>query len=144
MWLAVTTIPGGRAELLHGEGAERRRGAVDEEVDPDAVPGEDPGGLEGEVVAPAAGVPRHDDAPPGRVGDGGEEVAGDPGRGAADDGAVHPVRAGAEEAPEAGGAELELAAEAVEEVGFVAGREEAVDLAGGLGVGVGSRARSGR
>ena len=41
----------------------------------------------------------------------------EPGGGAADDGAVHPVRAGAEDAAQAGGAELERAGEAVGEVG---------------------------
>ena len=137
MWLAVTTTPAAAPSCLHGEGAERGRGAIDEEVDADAVPREDPGGLEGEVVASAACVPRHDDAPAGGVGDGGEEVSGDAGGGAADDGPVHPVRTGAEQAAEAGRAELELAAKAVEKLGFVAGGEEAVHLAGGLGVGVG-------
>jgi len=129
--------PRGRAELLHGEGAERRRRPVDEEVRPDPEAGEDGGGVEGEDVAPAPRVAGDDDAAAGGVGDGGEEMAGDARRGAADDRAVHPVRPGAEEAAQARRAELQLGAEAVGEGVFVARREELVELADGLGVGVG-------
>ncbi len=111
----------------HGVGEQRggQRGRHQEGLD--AGGGEDRRGFFREDVGVVAGVVADDGARPGAGGglrDGVGQEGGEAGGGAAHHHAVHPVRAGAEGCPQAGGAELQGAAEAVGEL--LAGRGGAV------------------
>ena len=118
---------GGGAQLLHGEADEGCRHRLPEEQHLQACLGEDQGGVLGELAAQPPGVASDDHHARSRVGDTGEDLLREAPGGARDDGAVHPVRPGAEHAAQPCRSELQVAGEAVGEVG-----QMSVDVARGL------------
>ena len=127
---------GGGIEVTDREGQHRCRLAA-EQVDAKAGAGEAGSRLVGEVGGPVPGVASHDDAGLFCPGPLVPQPAGEGGGGGAHDGAVHPVRAGADRPPQAGRAEGEAAGEPVCQLscgcrpGVV---EQALQLGTGAGV----------
>ena len=102
------------AEVLHREGGERRRAGARREYERDAGGGEDAGGVLGELAAHAAPVAADHHAARRRVGHVcGEEVLREARRSCAGRRRGSSGSAGAEDAAQPGGAELERAGEAI-------------------------------
>ena len=122
-----------------GEQRGGQRGRHQEGFEPGG--GEDRGRFLGEDIGVVAGVIADDGARPGAGGGlrhGVGQEGGEAGRGAADHHPVHPVGPGAEGRPEAGGAELQGAAEAVRQLlaaggGAVLGELDQLGQGGGGG-----------
>ncbi len=122
LWLAVTITPATHpsSRIANASTGRGQRARHHPRREPGA--GHHLGGVAGEDVGVVAGVVADDDrarstagpaAPPRQVGG---EAGGGPGH----HHPVHPVRAGAQGAAQAGGAELQRAAEAVREIGGIA------------------------
>ena len=120
---------GRRAEVLHGEGEHRRGQHPRQEVGREPGGGEDRGRVAGEVERAVPGVEADDDRRAGLAVRG--QPGGQPGGGAAHDGAVHPVRAGPQRPAQARGAEGERGGEPVGQLGVVAGVEQGLQLGRG-------------
>ena len=126
--------PGDAAQLADREGQQRRRQRPRQHQRAQPGAGHHLGGVAGEDVGVVAGVVADDDG--GFAGSAVVlQVRRQPGRGAGDDDAVHPVGAGAQRTPEARRAELQRAVEAVLEVVGGAGRDERLEPAWVFGSG---------
>ena len=108
----------GRGRQVPDREREQRGGtAAGQQVDADARPGEHGRDLIGELGRPVPCVPADHHAGLGRSGSALPQPASQGGGRGPDDGAVHPVRARADRAAQAGGAELQPAREPVGQLG---------------------------
>jgi hypothetical protein len=117
------------AEVQHGEGEHRGRQVARQQQRPHARTGQHGArvGLERHRAVP--GVPAdHDGDLAGRTG---QQVRGQPGGGAPDHGAVHPVRAASHRPAQPGGPEVQRPGEAVLQRRLVACVEQALQLGAG-------------
>ncbi len=120
--------------MAHGVGQQRSGQGSGKDEGPDTGARHDRRGVGRELVGLVAGVVAdHDASSHGRLV---LEVAGQPGRGPANQSPVHAIRARAQLAPQARGAELQVGAEAVGQGDSVARGQQCLDLGSGPGVGI--------
>ncbi len=125
-----------RAQLLAGEGHERRRCRVREPRDREPGRAEHADGVAREAFRVGARIEPDDDGSVGSVGHRRQDVVGEATRGADHDRPVHPHRSGADDATQPRRAELERPREPLGELVDIVRLEDGLELRDGRRVGV--------